>query len=180
MIRIDYRCIFSHVTRNLEIGSSRDFQESHSIIFSVAISLDSPQLQGEIRNTFFASMYKIIVLLVKICIQITGIDIKIFSRFNMSIRAERLEKILLKMWMSETKTLLFFFFLIESHCFNIMITCITKSAFSNKAWHNINCTRRKGLLSPSWIEDWQSKFCKHQGYLRNSWNVWRILIGRVY
>lgn len=110
MIRIDYRCIFSHVTRNLEIGSSRDFQESHSIIFSVAISLDSPQLQGEIRNTFFASMYKIIVLLVKICIQITGIDIKIFSRFNMSIRAERLEKILLKMWMSETKTLLFFFF----------------------------------------------------------------------
>lgn len=95
----------------LVVGYSGYLQTMQGSIPREEQDSDEYPLVPESANTQLQpSVYKIIVLLVKICIQTASIYIRIFSRFNVSFRAESLEKIHLKKWMSERKTLLFFFF----------------------------------------------------------------------
>lgn len=91
MICTDDRFIFLHVTRNLEVGSWKDFQKSHSVT-SVCISLRLA-CKGGIRNRVFALLYKIVVPLGKILIQPAGVYVKTFTRFNVSFKEESLEQI---------------------------------------------------------------------------------------
>lgn len=86
--------------------------------------------------------------LIKMGIQPAGVSMKTFLRFSVYFREEGLEKIHFKeaeereeniagmhicmyVWMDGRMYIVF-------HSLNIMLICTIRSAFSNKAWHNVS------------------------------------------